>query len=111
MCEQVQPEAGRSPSVTSAVTLVKDWLDAVEKADDAAFIRFVQERGPVLRGGPDEWLRLRGMLRGVRLCGVNSAEADNAALWFSCRRWRVSALRSSSSQPRRPISRLCWESG
>jgi len=83
MCQQVPPAvSGQAPTVTAAVTLVRDWLDAVEKADDAAFIRFVQDRGPVLRGGPDDWLRLRGMLRGVRLCGVKTANKDTVGLWM-----------------------------
>lgn len=82
MCEQAQPATGgQSASVTSTANLVRDWLDAVGNADDAAFVRFVQDRGPVLRGGPDDWLRLRGMLRGVRPCGIQSANKDTAGLW------------------------------
>ena len=81
-CEQAHSESGQAPSVTSAVGLVRDWIDAMDKADDAAFTRFVQDRGPVLQGGPDEWLRLRGMLRGVKFCGVKSADANSVAMWI-----------------------------
>lgn len=81
-CTPAQPPAGgQSPAVASAVSLVRDWLDAMDKADDAAFVRFVQDRGPTLPGGPDDWLRMRTALRGMRFCGVKSADADTVAMW------------------------------
>ena len=81
-CEQPQSMAGEQlPSTTSTVDLVKAWLDAMHRSDDAAFIRFVQERGPVLLGPPEQWLELRNMLRDLRFCGVKSADAARVDLW------------------------------
>jgi len=82
ICEQIQSAGGQAPSVTSAMGLVRDWADAMDKADDAAFVRFVQDRGPVLPGSPDDWLRLRGAVRGVKFCGVKSADANSVAMWM-----------------------------
>ena len=61
--------------------LAKDWVETINSADDAAFVRFVEERGPVLLGGREQWLELRGFLRGMKYCGVRSAKADAVELW------------------------------
>jgi hypothetical protein len=63
------------------VRLAKDWVANINSADDAAYVRFVKERGPVLLDGPERWLALRDQLRGIQLCGVKSAKADDVELW------------------------------
>jgi D-alanyl-D-alanine carboxypeptidase len=69
------------PSTAAVVRLAKEWVDKINSADDAAFVRFVQERGPVLLDGPERWLTLRDFLRGMTPCGVKSAKADAVELW------------------------------
>ncbi|HEY0087001.1 MAG TPA: serine hydrolase domain-containing protein, partial [Allosphingosinicella sp.] len=76
-----QTEASQLPSTAAVVRLVKDWVDAINTADDAAFVRFVEERGPVLRDGPEQWLQLRNFLRGMTVCGVKSASPDAVEMW------------------------------
>jgi CubicO group peptidase (beta-lactamase class C family) len=65
----------------AVVRLAKDWVDRINAPDDAAYVRFVEQRGPVLLDGPERWLELRDFLRGMKLCGVKSAEADAVELW------------------------------
>ncbi|HEX8062547.1 MAG TPA: serine hydrolase domain-containing protein [Allosphingosinicella sp.] len=74
-------EGSQLPAAAAVMRLAKDWLDTINSTDDAAYVRFVQERGPVLLDGPERWLRLRDFLRGMRLCGVKSAKADAVELW------------------------------
>ncbi|HEX8125897.1 MAG TPA: serine hydrolase domain-containing protein [Allosphingosinicella sp.] len=74
-------EGSQLPSTAAVVQLTKDWLDKINSADDAAYVRFVEERGPVLLGGRDRWLALRDFLRGMKMCGVKSAKADVVELW------------------------------
>jgi CubicO group peptidase (beta-lactamase class C family) len=82
VCGQAAPTAVLQPPSTAAVVrLTKDWVDTINSADDAAYVRFVQERGPVLLDGPERWLELRDFLRGMKLCGVKSAKADAVELW------------------------------
>jgi CubicO group peptidase (beta-lactamase class C family) len=82
LCGEVTPTVGaQQPSTAAVVRLVGDWVDTINSADDAAYVRFVQERGPVLLGGPEQWLELRDFLRGMKLCGVKSAEAGAVELW------------------------------
>jgi hypothetical protein len=69
------------PSTGAVVRLAKDWVDKINSADDAAYVRFVKKRGPVLLDGPERWLKLRDNLRGIQLCGVKSADANDVALW------------------------------
>src|SRR4051812_9040795 len=81
-CEQAPPTDGSYlPSTVSTLRLAKDWIDRINSADDAAYVRFVAERGPVLLDGPERWLQLRDNLRGVQLCGVKSADATSVELW------------------------------
>lgn len=88
VCEPASPGAGpQLPSTASVVRLAKDWLDAINTSDDAAFTRFVRDRGPVLLGGPEQWLELRSKLRGVRLCGVKSVGSDSVDLWMFDQTW------------------------
>ncbi|WP_165356270.1 serine hydrolase [Sphingosinicella sp. BN140058] len=69
------------PSTAAVVRLATDWVDRINRADDAAYLRFVEERGPVLLGGSEQWLQLREFLRGMEYCGVKSATADAVELW------------------------------
>lgn len=81
-CSQSTPAEGKpSPKTAAVVRLAKDWSDAIEHSDDAAFVRFIQERGPILRDGAESWLQLRDNLRGIRFCGVKAADADGVSLW------------------------------
>jgi D-alanyl-D-alanine carboxypeptidase len=82
VCGEVAPtDASPLPSTAAVARLAKDWVDKINSGDDAAYVRFVEERGPVLLDGPERWLELRDYLRGIVLCGVKSAEADGVALW------------------------------
>ncbi|HEU0098387.1 MAG TPA: serine hydrolase domain-containing protein [Allosphingosinicella sp.] len=82
VCGEVTATEGSQLPLTAAVVrLTKDWVDRINSADDAAFVRFVQERGPVLLDGPERWLELRDFLRGMKPCGVKSAKADAVELW------------------------------
>ena len=82
VCGEATPaDASQLPSTAAVVRLAKDWVDTINSADDATYVRFVQERGPVLLDGPERWLELRDNLRGIRLCGVKSAAADSVELW------------------------------
>lgn len=82
VCGAATPaEASQPPSAAAVAQLAKDWVDRINSADDAVYLRFVEERGPVLLGGPEQWLALRDFLRGMKLCGVKSAKADAVELW------------------------------
>jgi hypothetical protein len=74
-------ELAQQPATTTVVRLAADWVDVINSADDAAYVRFVTERGPVLRDGPERWLELRSNLRGIQLCGVKSAQPDRVEVW------------------------------
>jgi CubicO group peptidase (beta-lactamase class C family) len=71
----------------TAVRLAKDWVNVINTADDATYVRFVKDRGPVLLDGPERWLELRDNLRGVQLCGVKFADAGNVQLWSYDPNW------------------------
>jgi D-alanyl-D-alanine carboxypeptidase len=82
VCGEVTPTGGlQLPSTATVVRLAQDWVDTINSADDAAYVRFVEERGPVLLDGPERWLELRDFLRGMKLCGVKTAKADAVELW------------------------------
>lgn len=82
-CGQAQAAAGAQlPPNTPAMDTIKAWVEAARTPDDAAFIRLTKERGPVVRGEPDEWLQLKGLLAGLDYCGIKSADATDVALWF-----------------------------
>jgi CubicO group peptidase (beta-lactamase class C family) len=82
VCGEVAPADGSQlPSTAAVVRLATDWVDTINSADDAAYVRFVQERGPVLLDGPERWLELRDFLRGMQMCGVKSAEPGAVELW------------------------------
>jgi CubicO group peptidase (beta-lactamase class C family) len=81
-CGAASPAEESQPAPRAAVVrLAKDWVDRINSADDAAYLRFVEERGPVLLGGPEQWLALRDFLRGMTLCRVKSAKAEAVELW------------------------------
>lgn len=82
MCGAVAPtEGSQGPSAAAVMRLAKDWVATVNSAaDDAAYLRFVQERGPVLGDGMDPLL-FRDFLRGMEVCGVKSAGADAVEMW------------------------------
>lgn len=81
VCGAMTPTDGwQLPSTAAVARLAMDWADKINSADDAAYIRFMEERGPVQPGGPDRWLESRNVLRGVQLCGVKSAKAILVAL-------------------------------
>jgi CubicO group peptidase (beta-lactamase class C family) len=79
--EAAAADGSQLPPGAAVVQLAKDWVETINTADDAAYVRFVEERGPVLGQGPEWWLALRDFLRGMKLCGVKSAEADAVELW------------------------------
>ncbi|HEX9963416.1 MAG TPA: serine hydrolase domain-containing protein [Allosphingosinicella sp.] len=76
------PDGSQLPSAAALVGLVKDWVQAINSADDPAYLRFVEERGPVQRGNDrKQWLEFRDFLRGMEYCGVKSANAGAVELW------------------------------
>lgn len=82
-CDRAAPADGsQSPSTASVVRLVQDWLHAINTADDAAYLRFLQDRGPVLPFDREQWLAFRNNLRGVQYCGVKSADAGSVTVWM-----------------------------
>jgi CubicO group peptidase (beta-lactamase class C family) len=82
VCGEVAPtEGSQLPSTTAVVRLVEDWVATINSADDAAYVRFVEERGPVQLDGPERWLEFRDFLRGMDVCGVKSAGAEAVELW------------------------------
>jgi len=82
VCGEAPPvEGSQLPSTAAVMRLVTDWVDTINSAEDAAYVRFVEERGPVLLGGSEQWLQLRDFLRGMQVCGVRSAKADAVELW------------------------------
>ncbi|HEU0098715.1 MAG TPA: serine hydrolase domain-containing protein [Allosphingosinicella sp.] len=83
ICGEAAPaEGSEQPSAAAVARLAKDWFDRINSADDAAYVRFLEERGPVLRGGREQWLQLRDFMRGFQLCGVKSVEADAVEMWM-----------------------------
>jgi hypothetical protein len=81
-CGKATPtDASQSPSAAAVVRLATDWVDKINSADDAVYVRFVKERGPVQPDGPERWLEFRDFLRGMELCGVKSAKAGIVELW------------------------------
>jgi len=71
VCREVTPSDGSKPPSTAAVVrLVKDWVATINSADDAAYSRFVEERGPVFGEGMDPLL-FRDFLRGMQCAGSN----------------------------------------
>lgn len=83
ICGAVAPAEGpQLPSTAAVVRLAKDWVEAINSADDAAYLRFVEERGPVQLGDDRKsWLAFRDFLRGMEYCGVKSASAGAVELW------------------------------
>jgi len=83
VCGKAAPADGsQSPSTAAVVRLVKDWVEAINSADDPAYLRFVEERGPVQMGNDrKQWLEFRDFLRGMEYCGVKSASAGTVELW------------------------------
>lgn len=82
VCGEAKPAAGLlQPSGAAVARLADDWVAAINSADDAAYVRFVEERGPVQPGKAERWLDFREFLRGMELCGVKSATADTVELW------------------------------
>jgi D-alanyl-D-alanine carboxypeptidase len=75
-------EGLQRPATAAVVRSAKQWFDQINSADDAAYLRFVEENGPVLSDPPERWLELRDFLRGFTLCGVKSAAADAVELWM-----------------------------
>lgn len=81
VCGVMTPADGMQlPSTAAVVQSAVDWADKINSADDAVFVRFMEERGPIQRGGVERWLESRDILRGIRLCGVKSAEANGVEL-------------------------------
>src|SRR5687768_3838012 len=69
-------EGSQQPSAAAVMRLATDWVAAINSADDAAYLRFVEERGPALGAGMEP-LAFRDFLRGMTLCGIKSAKADD----------------------------------
>ena len=74
-------DGSQLPSGAAVLRLAMEWVDKINSADDAAYVRFMEERGPVQVGGLERWLESRAALRGLQLCGVKSAEAKAVELW------------------------------
>lgn len=51
-------------------------------ASDAEYIRFIKERGPILRDGARQWLELRSNLREIQFCGFKSLDQKHVDLWI-----------------------------
>ena len=64
------------------VRLVRAWLHAMQTADDAAYVRFMQQHYPDAPGGQDGWLEFRHQHRGMQFYSVRSTKADGAELWL-----------------------------
>jgi CubicO group peptidase (beta-lactamase class C family) len=81
VCGDVRSGYGSQlPSTAKVVRLTDAWVEKINSADDAAYLRFIEERGPVQPSG-SEPLVFREFLRGMRACGVKSAKADSVELW------------------------------
>jgi CubicO group peptidase (beta-lactamase class C family) len=81
MCPQAAGGSDLPPTAAAVVRLATDWVRAINSADDAAYLRFVDERGPMLRDDRKSWLVFREFLRGMEICGVKSAAAGAVDLW------------------------------
>jgi CubicO group peptidase (beta-lactamase class C family) len=64
------------------VRLVRAWLHAMQTADDAAYVRFMQQHYPDAPGGQDGWLEFRHQHRGMQFYSVRSTTAGGAELWL-----------------------------
>jgi len=73
-------DGSQLPSTAAVVRLAHDWVEAINSADDATYVRFSKERGPAMPNGMEP-LPLRDFLRGMEPCGVKSATADAVELW------------------------------
>ena len=78
--EAARTDGSQLPSTAAVLQLANDWVAAINSADDAAFLRFVEERGPVMGEGMEP-LAFRDFLRGMQLCGVKSATAEVVEMW------------------------------
>ena len=74
-------DGSQRPSTVAVVRLVDEWVETINSADDATYLRFVEARGPRMDQGPKSWLAMRDFLRGMKVCGVKSAKADAVELW------------------------------
>jgi hypothetical protein len=82
VCGEVAPQyQSQLPFTAAVVQLAKDWVETINSADDAAYLGFVEARGPVWGESPDQALAMRDFLRGMKVCGVKSAKADAVELW------------------------------
>jgi D-alanyl-D-alanine carboxypeptidase len=82
-CQRAPATAeAQSPSALAVASLAEDWFRATNMASDAEYIRFIKERGPILRDGAEQWLELRNNLRGVQFCGFKSADQEHVDLWI-----------------------------
>ncbi|MGN7998317.1 serine hydrolase domain-containing protein [Sphingomonas sp. 22176] len=70
-----------TPAAGAVLKLATDWFEVMNTRDEAAFLQFVKERGPALLYTPSDWLELRQNLRGMQVCGVESADAKQVNLW------------------------------
>jgi D-alanyl-D-alanine carboxypeptidase len=83
VCGTIRPATTEpSPATIATARGVEAFLDAAKTLDDAAFVAAIKDHGPVMPGGPEVWLRLRGVLRGLDYCGVKSATAARVDLWM-----------------------------
>ena len=82
VCGTVTPADGsQQPATAATVRLAQEWVDKINSADDAAYLRFMDERGPAQGEDPNSRLMMRDFLRGMQLCGVKSAAADAVEMW------------------------------
>jgi CubicO group peptidase (beta-lactamase class C family) len=72
-------ENADSNTQNATVRLFREWLHAMQTADNATYLQFVKEH---ISGDPDQWVEFRPIARGTRLYGVKSATADGADLWL-----------------------------
>jgi CubicO group peptidase (beta-lactamase class C family) len=78
--EVARTDGSQLPSTAAVMRLARDWVATINLADDAAYLRFVEERGPVLGDGMEP-LVFRDFLRGMEVCGIKSAKADAVEMW------------------------------
>ncbi|SFK04844.1 CubicO group peptidase, beta-lactamase class C family [Sphingomonas sp. NFR04] len=70
-----------TPAAAAVMKLATDWFEVMNTGDEPAFLQFVKERGPALLYTPSDWLELRQNLRGMHVCGLESADAKQVNLW------------------------------
>ena len=80
--QTAKQESADTAMQNPVVRLVRAWLHAMQTADDAAYVRFMQQHYPDAPGGQDGWLEFRHQHRGMQFHSVRSTTAQGAELWL-----------------------------